>query len=59
MNDKQEKALKERFDDAFYGLLNAGDKLNELSQQVEYAGKLIKLNQIKQKQIKELLNERD
>ena len=48
-------SLKERFDKAFYGLLEAGNRLEELSQKVEYAGKLIKLNEIKQEQVKELL----
>ena len=52
----QEQTLKERFDEAFYNMLNAGDRLNELSQKVEYASKLIKLNKAKQKQIRELLN---
>lgn len=49
------ETLKERFDKAFCGLLNAGQRLNEISKQVEYAGNLIKLNQIKQEQIRMLL----
>ena len=48
--------LKERFDKAFYGLLEAGKRLEELSQKVDYAGKLVKLNKIKQEQTEELLN---
>ena len=48
--------LKERFDKAFYDLLDAGNKLDQVAQEVEYAGKLIELNKAKQNQIKELLN---
>lgn len=48
--------LKERFDKAFYDLLDAGNKLDQVAQKVEYAGKLIELNKAKQNQIKELLN---
>lgn len=47
--------LKERFDEAFYGLLEAGNRLEELSQKVEYAGKLVELNKVKQQQVKELI----
>ena len=47
--------LKERFDKAFYGLLDAGNKLDQVAQEVEYAGKLIKLNKAKQNQIKQIL----
>ena len=49
------ETLKERFDKAFYGLLEAGNKLNEVSQRLEYTHKLIKLNKMKQQQIKEIL----
>lgn len=49
--------LKERFDKAFYGLLEAGNRLQEVSHKVEYAGKLIQLNKIKQKQIEQILEE--
>lgn len=55
----EESSLKERFDKAFYGLLNAGDKLQELSYKVEYAGNLIKLNKIKQCEVKSLLLQED
>ena len=48
--------LKERFDKTFYGLLDAGNRLDQVAQKVEYAGKLIELNKAKQNQIKELLN---
>ena len=48
--------LKERFDKAFYGLLEAGKRLEELSQKVDYAGKLVKLNKIKQEQLKEIIS---
>lgn len=47
--------LKERFDKAFYGLLDAGNKLNQVAQKVEYAGKVIELNKAKQNQIKQIL----
>jgi hypothetical protein len=47
--------LKERFDKAFYDLLEAGNRLEQVSEKVEYAGKLIKLNKAKQKQIKQIL----
>ena len=47
--------LKERFDEAFYGLLEAGNRLQKLSEKVEYAGKLIKLNKAKQGEIREIL----
>ena len=57
MNEIEEKSLKERFDDAFNGLLNAGDKLYALSHKVEYAGKLIALNKLKQRQVQSLFTE--
>lgn len=47
--------LKERFDKAFYKLLDAGTELNKVSKKVEYANKLITLNKIKQSQIKQIL----
>ena len=53
----EESSLKERFDKAFYGLLDAGNKIQELSYKVEYAGKLIKLNKIRQCEVKSLLQE--
>ena len=56
-NCKQEyETLKERFDKAFYALLDAGERQRELCQKLEYAGNLIQLNKVKQKQVKELLN---
>ena len=51
----QEESLKERFDRAFYGLLEAGNKLNKVAEKVDYAGKLIELNKAKQKQIERLI----
>ena len=48
-------SLKERFDKAFYGLLDANKRLNEVAEQVKYAGNLVKLNKIKQNQIKQML----
>lgn len=53
----EDSTLKERFDKAFYGLLDAGNKLQELSYKVEYAGNLIKLNKIRQCKVKLLLQE--
>lgn len=53
----EDSTLKERFDKAFYGLLDAGNKLQELSYKVEYAENFIKLNKIKQCEIKPLLQE--
>lgn len=52
----QEETLKEKFDKAFYNLLEAGNRLQELSHKIEYAGNLIELNKLKQKEVKELLN---
>ena len=51
----QEETLKEKFDKAFYNLLEAGNRLQELSCKIEYAGNLIKLNKLKQKEVKEIL----
>ena len=51
-----EESLKERFDKAFYNLLDAGNRLNEVAEQVKYADKLIQLNKVKQKQVEVLLN---
>lgn len=50
-------SLKERFDEAFYNLMRVGDELEKLSQTVNYAGNLIKLNKIKQNQIEQMLKE--
>ena len=52
----QEKTLKEKFDEAFYGMINAHKQQLELLEKLDYAGKLIKLNKAKQEQVKELLN---
>ena len=52
----QEETLKEKFDKAFYDLLESGNRLQELSYKVEYVGNLIKLNKLKQREVKELLN---
>jgi hypothetical protein len=52
-------SLKERFDKAFYGLLDANKRLNEVAEQVKYAGNLIKLNKIKQNQIEQILKGQD
>lgn len=57
MGTGDEITLKERFDKAFYGLLDAGNRLQEVSHKVEYAGNLIKLNKIKQSQVITLLQE--
>ena len=51
-----EETLKERFDKAFYALLDAGKRLDEVAEQVKYASKLIESNRAKQNQVKELLN---
>ena len=53
------ESLKERFDKAFYNLLDAGKRLDEVAKQVKYAGKLIELNKAKQNQIKQLLESED
>ena len=52
----QEETLKEKFDKAFYALLDAGKKQQELCQKLEYAGNLIKLNKLKQREVEKLLN---
>ena len=52
----QEETLKERFDRAFYALLDAGKRQQELCQKLEYAGKIIELNKAKQEQVEVLLN---
>lgn len=49
------ETLKDRFDKAFYGLLEAGNNLNEVSKKLSYANKLIAINNAKQKQIQQLL----
>ena len=57
MRSEEEITLKEKFDKAFYGLLDAGNRLQEVSHKVEYAGNLIKLNKIRQCEVKSLLQE--
>lgn len=52
----QEETLKEKFDRAFYNLLESGNRLQELSHKIEYASNLIKLNKLKQREVEELLN---
>jgi len=52
----EEKSLKERFDEAFYGLLEAGKNLNEVNERLKIAGKMIRENQRKQQMIDEILN---
>lgn len=54
---KNETTLKERFDKAFYGLLDAGNRLQEVSYKVEYAGNLVKLNKLKQNQVQSLMGD--
>lgn len=49
--------LKERFEEAFYGLLEAGDNLNRISNKLNEAEKLIRKNKEKQEVIKEILTE--
>lgn len=53
---EEEKTLKEKMDEAVYNMINAHKRQLELLDKLDYAGKLIKLNKAKQKQIKELLN---
>lgn len=48
-------SLKERFDKAFYGLLDANKRLNEVAERVNYAGSLVEMNKAKQNQIKQML----
>jgi len=43
-------------DEAVYNMINVHQQQLELLEKLEYAGKLIKLNKAKQKQIEELLN---
>ena len=52
----QEETLKERFDEAFYALLDAGKRQQKLYQKIKYASKLIQRNKARQKQVEELLN---
>ena len=50
------KTLKEKMDEAVYNMINAHKRQLELLEELDCAGKLIKLNKAKQKQVKELLN---
>ena len=52
----QEETLRERFDKAFYGMINAHKQQLKLLEKLDYASKLIKLNKAKQKQVEELIN---
>lgn len=51
------ETLKDRFDEAFYGLLNAGDRLFTVSEKLETAKKQIIKNKVKQRMIEKLLKE--
>lgn len=48
-------SLKEIFDKAFYGLLEAGNSLMEVQEKLGEAEKLISKNKVKQEMIKELI----
>ena len=50
-------SLKERFDKAFYGLLEAGNSLMKVQEKLNEAGKLIKRNKVRQEMVKELLED--
>lgn len=52
---KEASTLKERFDEAFYGLLEAGNNLQKVSEKLDEVETLIKKNKAKQKLIKEVL----
>lgn len=47
-------SLKERFDEAFYGLLEAGNSLMKVQEKLSEAEKLISKNKARQEMIKEL-----
>ena len=49
------KALKERFEEAFYGLLEAGNNLQKVQEKLNKAEILIKKNKAKQKLIEEII----
>ena len=51
-------SLKERFDKAFYGLLEAGNSLMKVQKKLGEAEKLIRKNKAKQEMIKELIYEK-
>ena len=51
--------LKERFDSAFYGLLEAGTSLSRVQEKLNEAEKLIGKNKEKQRMIKELMEKVD
>lgn len=48
-------SLKERFDEAFYGLIEAGSSLIEVQEKLCEAKKLIDKNKARHEMIKELL----
>lgn len=50
-------SLKERFDKAFYDLLEAGNSLMKVQKKLDEAEKLISKNKAKQEMIKELIHE--
>ena len=52
----QEKTLKEKMDEAVYNMINAHKQQLELLEKLDYASKLIKLNKLKQREVKELIN---
>lgn len=51
----ENSTLKERFDEAFSGLLEAGSNLQKVSEKLDEVETLIKKNKAKQKLIKEVL----
>ena len=51
----ENSTLKERFDEAFSGLLEAGNNLQKVSKKLDEVETLIKKNKAKQKLIKEVL----
>ena len=52
---EETSTLKERFDEAFSGLLEAGNNLQKVSEKLDEVETLIKKNKAKQKLIKEVL----
>ena len=54
----EKNSLKERFDDAFNGLLKAGDNLIKVEKKLNYAKKLILKNKKKQALLSEIVKVR-
>lgn len=54
----EKNSLKERFDDAFNGLLKAGDNLIKVEKKINYAEKLILKNKRKQALLSEIVEVR-